>query len=188
MNAVLAHEPVAMHSPNREWLGQILRSAITGNSCLPLQLGLTQAQWQALGRRYPELPAVLDGAGSAVIERLSLRSELLAMRRDEWEELRDLLLAGRRGASSEEAWLAAILASACMGSDHLWRDLGMADRQGLKALLRHNFPVLAERNVKDMRWKRFFYQQLCEQGGHYVCRAPSCEECTTRQECFGEEL
>ena len=186
MNAVLACSSVTSN-PNAEWLGQIVQAALGGNSCLPLQLGLELAQWQAFGRNYPQLQASLQLAAADAHERMSLRSDLLEMRRDEWLELRDLLLAGRSGASVEEEWLAAIIAAACMGGDHLWRDLGMRERPALKALLRHNFPVLAARNDKDMRWKRFFYKQLCEQGGHYVCRAPSCEQCSTHHECFGEE-
>ncbi len=186
MHAALACPPL-IDSPNQDWLGQIVRAALGGNSCLPLQLGLDAAQWQAFGRRYPQLQASLQIAEADARERMALRSELLAMRHDEWAELRDLLLAGRRGSSVEEEWLAAIVAAACLGSDHLWRDLGLRERPALKALLRHNFPVLAARNDKDMRWKRFFYRQLCEQGGHYVCRAPSCEQCTTHHECFGEE-
>ena len=84
--------------------------------------------------------------------------------------------------------MAPIVAAACLGGDHLWRDLGLASRQQLRELLQHNFPQLAQRNVNDMRWKKFFYKQLCEQDGGYVCRSPSCEQCPTHHDCFGEEL
>jgi len=109
-------------------------------------------------------------------------------RRQKALELRDLLLGSRRGSEPEEAWLASSLAAACLGGDHLWRDLGLESRESLKALLLHNFPSLAERNVKNMRWKKFLYKQLCEQDGGYVCRAPSCEQCPSHHDCFGAEV
>ena len=59
--------------------------------------------------------------------------------------------------------------------DHLWQDLGLPARGELTALMRRNFPTLAARNVKDMKWKRFLYKQLCEAEGIYTCRAPSCQ-------------
>jgi len=31
--------------------------------------------------------------------------------------------------------------------------------------MRRNFPPLAARNRKDMKWKRFLYKQLCEAEG-----------------------
>ena len=81
--------------------------------------------------------------------------------------------------------MAHVVAVGCMGQDHLWQDLGLTDRSELNALMRRNFPSLAARNVKDMKWKRFLYKQLCEAEGIYACRAPSCEVCTDYHVCFG---
>lgn len=179
----------AGHGPNRAWLGQIIQAQRGGKGCLPFHLGLDAADYAELLRtNFPEQAREAAAAqGSPMHECSELRAELLAMRRDEWLELRDLLLAGRRGNDCGEAWMACIVAAGCLGGDHLWRDLGLASRLDLQELLMHNFPRLAARNVQDMRWKKFFYKQLCEQDGGYVCRSPSCEQCPTYHDCFGEE-
>jgi nitrogen fixation protein NifQ len=84
-------------------------------------------------------------------------------------------------------WLAKILVAGCMGSDHLWQDLGLWSREDLSRLMTFNFQVLALSNNRDMKWKKFLYKQLCAAEGVYVCRAPSCEVCTDYHECFGPE-
>jgi nitrogen fixation protein NifQ len=106
-------------------------------------------------------------------------------RMGEREDLVRLLLMDKAGESPSEVWMAHVVAAGCMGSDHLWQDLGLADRSELNTLMRRNFPSLAARNVKDMRWKRFLYKQLCEAEGIFACRAPSCEVCTDYHVCFG---
>lgn len=84
--------------------------------------------------------------------------------------------------------MASIVATACMGLDHLWQDLGLWSRNELSALLHTNFPILAARNIRDMKWKKFLYKQLCEREGIYVCRAPSCDVCADYALCFGSEV
>jgi len=177
-------------SANRLWLEQIIRSQRNGKGCLPFRLGLDEPNHvELIHSHFPELATQTSiGQGSLAHERNTLREELLEMRRDEWQELRDLMLASRRGDDPQELRIACIVAAACLGGDHLWRDLGLESRQHLQDLLSHNFPELAARNVHDMRWKKFFYKQLCEQDGGYVCRSPSCEQCPTYHDCFGEEV
>jgi nitrogen fixation protein NifQ len=102
-------------------------------------------------------------------------------------ELVELMLMDKAGDSPSEVWMAHVVAAGCMASDHLWQDLGLWRRADLTALMRRNFPALAARNVKDMKWKRFLYKQLCEAEGIYTCRAPSCEVCTDYHACFGPE-
>lgn len=106
---------------------------------------------------------------------------------DEFEDIRELLLDGatERGAVVDE--LAACVARACLGDDHLWHDLGLPRREALSELLNEYFPLLATRNVNNMRWKKFFYKQLCEQVGVRACRAPSCGVCAQFGDCFGSE-
>ncbi|MBF0246516.1 MAG: nitrogen fixation protein NifQ [Alphaproteobacteria bacterium] len=105
----------------------------------------------------------------------------------EWSELRRLLRRHRAGRDVSELFMADIVCSACLGSDHLWQDLGLFNRGELTSLMRRNFPSLAERNTRDMKWKKFLYKQLCIAEGVYVCRAPSCEECADYDACFGPE-
>ena len=111
----------------------------------------------------------------------------LGERHDEFEDVRDLLLDGAVQRSAAVEALAACLSRACLGEDHLWHDLGLPRREILSDLLHEHFPLLAMRNVNNMRWKKFFYQQLCEQVGVRACRAPSCGVCARFGECFGSE-
>lgn len=102
-------------------------------------------------------------------------------------DLRALLIEfGTRGAV-EETWLAAIVARRSLGANHLWQDMGLTARSDLSALLNRHFRPLAERNVADMKWKKFFYRQLCEREGVVVCKAPNCAVCTDVALCFGGE-
>lgn len=108
-------------------------------------------------------------------------------RDDEIADLSDLLLDYRNCADRESAWVAYAVATGCMGQDHLWHDMGMPDRKALSKLLEKYFPLLAFKNVNDMKWKNFFYKQLCERAGINVCKAPSCGECVDYERCFGPE-
>ena len=175
--------------PNRAWLELIIQAQRKGHGCLPFHLGLDHSDYQTLTHAEPAWrePSHIE-QNPLARECSELREELRALRRDEWEELRALLLSGCHAAGADEVLMAGIVATACLGSDHLWRDLGLPSRLHLRELLDYNFPLLTERNVHDMRWKKFFYKQLCEQDGSYICRSPSCDHCPTHHDCFGEEL
>ena len=117
----------------------------------------------------------------------SRRTTALHNRDDEKEMILDLLWEHRCNSDNTTMWVAKIIAAGCMGNDHLWQDLGLWSRADLSALIRSNFPVLAEKNKCDMKWKRFFYRMLCERGGYRICRSPSCDVCIDYNICFGEE-
>jgi len=157
----------------------MIASLCTGGGALPDWLGLDPAAFCCLlAHHFPgldlgELPLV--GRGST------------DERNDERDELVRLMLMDKAGESPSEVWMAHVVAAGCMASDHLWQDLGLWRRADLTALMRRNFPALAVRNFKDMKWKRFLYKQLCEAEGIYTCRAPSCEVCTDYHACFGPE-
>ena len=114
-------------------------------------------------------------------------------RNDEREEVFNLLLSHRdnksesESESESEVWMAKIVAEACQGNNHLWQDMGLWSRNQLSELLMRNFPRLASKNVKNMKWKKFLYKQLCITEGIYTCRAPSCEVCVDYDHCFGSE-
>lgn len=184
----LQAQPESAVQSNHAWLKQIILAQRARRSCLPRHLGLSPEVYETMiTLHFAESPE-LQNLGDIPRDELNeIREELLELRRDEWLELSLLLLDGRRGHEQEEVWLADIVATACLGSNHLWRDLGLASRLDLRKLLCQNFPRLAMRNVQDMRWKKFFYKQLCEQDGGYVCRSPSCGVCPTYDECYGEE-
>jgi nitrogen fixation protein NifQ len=54
-------------------------------------------------------------------------------------------------------------------------------------LLNENFPGLAAKNVGDMKWKKFFYRQLCERAEIPICKSPNCAICTDYDVCFAVE-
>ena len=111
----------------------------------------------------------------------------LGERHDEFEDIRALLLDGAEIRSAEVVELATCVSRACLADDHLWHDLGLPARERLSQLLHEHFPLLAVRNSQNMRWKKFFYKQLCEQVGIRACRAPSCGACAHFGDCFGSE-
>lgn len=106
---------------------------------------------------------------------------------DEFADLLQLLLEHRADQGPVNRWLAFAIATCCFGDDHLWQDMGLPNRQALSDLLACWFPLLHARNTGGMRWKKFFYKQLCERDGAFVCRSPSCADCVEYSQCFGSE-
>ncbi len=165
--------------PNEDYMASMLSSNWAGEGALGPCLGLEPAEYTAmLQRHFPgcPLPATPDDGAGLNTERLPERADLL-----------HLLLRNRAGRDLSEAWLAAIVVAGCMGGDHLWQDLGLQSRRQMSTLLQENYPELARRNSKDMKWKKFLYKQLCMEEGIYICRAPSCEVCSDYAVCFGPE-
>jgi nitrogen fixation protein NifQ len=145
---------------------------------LPAGLGLASHDFRALmTRHFP---------GFGLTAQLA-RAPDLGERGVEWDDLLALLMQYRGCADPSETWLALIVATACMGGDHLWQDLGLWQRADLTQLMARNFPGLTALNTRDMKWKKFLYKQLCDRAGVYVCRSPSCEVCVDYAKCFGSE-
>jgi nitrogen fixation protein NifQ len=136
------------------------------------ELTLLVAKW------FPDIarsmPAWSPQTGSAVDD-------------DEIAMVRDLLMAQRSSDGDVGRWLASMIARRSMEPNHLWEDLGLRDRSELSRLLLRHFAPLATRNVKNMRWKRFFYRTLCEDDGLVMCTTPVCTQCNDFDLCFGEE-
>lgn len=84
-------------------------------------------------------------------------------------------------------WLARIVAARAACPGHLWAALGLRHRGELTAALRRHLPALAAANHQGMRWKRFFFKQLCDCSGGTLCRAPNCGSCSDFEQCFGAE-
>lgn len=102
-------------------------------------------------------------------------------------DLRALLLSGRAKGRVVEEWMAAIVARACQRPNHLWQDLGLRNRGELSRLLSKHFPGTAALNDRDMKWKKFFYRQLCQAENVAVCKSPVCDACQDFAVCFGSE-
>jgi nitrogen fixation protein NifQ len=109
------------------------------------------------------------------------------LRDDEVDDVRALLLDHRADDTEETRWLAHTMATACLGDNHLWQDMGLPNREALSELLRRYYPALYTRNSGNMKWKKFFYKQLCERAEINICKAPSCRVCTDYVVCFGPE-
>jgi nitrogen fixation protein NifQ len=165
--------------PVEETLARILATWHLGQGAMPRWLGMGETQYIAMmAHHFPAIDAY---------SLVTLRNQLDPRRSDELDDLRKLLLDNRSGRTDSELWMLEIIIAGCMGSDHLWQDLGLWQRADLSKLMLENFEPLALRNDKDMKWKKFLYKQLCEAEGIYVCRSPSCEVCADYDNCFGSE-
>ena len=156
-------------------LAHALRERRAGLGPLIERLGLSGADLAALRDRFApgmdlpdlDLPRPAAGPDQQAIETLIL-----------W----------RAGVATPEAhWLAAILARRAMENRHLWEDLGLPSRPALSAMIRHFLPGLAAANAQNMRWKKFFYRQICADAAFALCLSPSCAECDERAACFAPE-
>lgn len=147
-----------------------------GGGALPERMGLSMNEFRSMmDHHFPGAPYEMPDA------------EHVAQpdRSDEIDEIYRLLLLNRANQSDSELWIAMVIAIGCMGSDHLWQDMGLWSRRDLTSLMNRNFPSL--RNDKNMKWKKYLYKQLCETEGIYTCRSPSCEVCADYQLCFSTE-
>lgn len=106
---------------------------------------------------------------------------------DEFSDLLALLWDHRAEDDTRSLWLACGVATACMAANHLWQDMGLPSRHMLGEVLASHFPALHAQNDQDMKWKKFFYKQLCDRAEVHACRAPSCTVCNDHALCFGAE-
>jgi nitrogen fixation protein NifQ len=106
---------------------------------------------------------------------------------DEELLVRELLLQNQSEPGSIGAWLAGLVARSVLEPNHLWEDLGLAKRPDLSRLLERHFAGLAQKNTRNMRWKRFLYRSLCEAEGFSMCTSPTCDACSEFHICFGDE-
>lgn len=179
---LMAH---AVGTGNDEPFAAMISTRAAGGGALPDWLGLDPAAFRCLLRHH--FPSLGIESLPALAGNWAHLPGVSDPRQDERADLVRLLLMHKAGDCPSEVWMAHVVAAGCMGSDHLWEDLGLRERPQLTDLMRRNFPSLAARNVKDMKWKRFLYKQLCEAEGIYTCRSPSCEVCTDYHVCFGSE-
>lgn len=106
---------------------------------------------------------------------------------EEFDDIVALLLDHRYDDSPETRDMAVFIATACMGDNHLWQDMQLPSRAALSELMQTRFPALAAKNGGDMKWKKFFYKQLCERADIFICKSPSCGVCIDYDKCFGAE-
>lgn len=146
-----------------------------GKGALPDLLGLERTALNALAERYfprSELP-------DRDVERAEPPADQAAL---------SLLMRWRGGGRAPESlWFADILARRAQETRHLWEDAGLPTRAALNELMTRRFPRLKAANSQNMRWKKFFYRQICSDSDFALCLSPTCDECPEREECFAPE-
>ncbi len=158
---------------------KMLASLQSGEGAMPAWLGLSRIQFEQFCKAFFPL---IDTAMFEVNE-IGIEIE----RTEEADELESLFSEHAKDLSEQNRWAAIVLVTGCMGGDHLWQDMGFWSRQDLSDFITLYFPSLAAKNTMDMKWKKFFYKQLCQREGIYTCRAPSCQVCVDYKSCFGPE-
>jgi len=161
-----------------------VRNAVSQGRPPALQFGLSETQFGCLVERY------FPGAGRELFVLAEICDDSTpcpAFREDEIQDLAALLIEHRANDRDETRWLAYAIAMGCMGGNHLWQDMGLSGRQALSDLLKQNFTALHDRNTGNMKWKKFFYKQLCDRAEVNLCKAPSCQVCDDFHKCFGPE-
>lgn len=156
----------------------IARAATEAPRPLPEAVGLSADQLRQLQQRYfPDAGWLTQGlAGDAGADEL------------EEPDLRCLLADNATNPGDQAAlWLAAMVARRSLRPDHLWQEMGLSGRGDMSALLLRHFAPLAVRNDRDMKWKKFFYRQMCEDEGIFVCKSPVCDTCSDVAVCYGPE-
>ncbi len=172
----------------------------------PATLALAQVladAWDAHGRQRLPLPGLDGPTHQRLMDHWFPRADTLLgldwpaladaqrvePRLDEIDDVGSLLRdhADPSASAEQVAAVAHALACACLGNNHLWQDLGLPSRAALSALIDTWFPALAQRNDQNMKWKKFFYKQLCLREELFICKAPTCGVCTDHAVCFGPE-
>lgn len=170
-------------TPDTFWI-PIIQSYLSNKSSLPPYLNLDPTIFAHLCTQFG---ITIPDNFCHETEKRQLIAELAELRSAEQQDLMSLLSSYCSVSNAYTEQMSIVLSAACMGSQHLWKDLGMPERPLLTQLFGFFYPELRAMNNKNMRWKRFLYRQLCSSGGDYVCRAPSCETCTSFSECFADD-
>lgn len=144
---------------------------------------------EAVGLDGAALNRLLDAAFSGAFAPGELAPPDAGSGEDAIEEpdYRALLLDSRALGADIEEWLAHMIARRSLRPEHLWISLGLRHRQELSDMLHRHFPAVAARNARHMRWKKFFYREMCQAEGVYVCKSPVCDVCPDFTHCYGGE-
>ncbi len=175
---------------NQNMFAIILRAQLEGRANLPYGLGLEIPVYKDVLNATHNHELIKQEQHHSLLpcspmrQRSALINILTENRMQERNDLVELLFQHAEISVPFATQMAIVIATACLAPAHLWKTLGLNRRFQLRQLLTHNFPTLVDLNEYDMRWKRFFYLQLCKSEGDYVCRSPSCNSCSSYRECF----
>ncbi|WP_176057228.1 nitrogen fixation protein NifQ [Paraburkholderia sp. BCC1876] len=161
-------------SPDTQLLARLI-AARDARSELAL-LGLHQPAWRALlARHFTRASAVALPLPINAIDQIDFVRTLHTLLRAHTNESVD---------PADADCLATIIAHACLRPDHLWRDLGLRGRDDVTWMLTRYFPTLVERNVANLRWKKFLAEQRALSLGLTPGPAPGCPGCEDYGHCF----
>jgi len=141
-----------------------------------------------LGMSGPDLRSVIEETFPTMLSMLipmGLDGDVACM--EDERCVRELLRRFRSRAGAVNTLLTTLIARRAGRPNHLWQDLGLANRGELSSLMMRHFAPLARRNTQDMKWKKFFYRMICREDGFSLCVAPTCSECKDFETCFGDE-
>lgn len=143
-------------------------------------LGLAPPQWHALAVRH------FAHVAPAALPVLSTSAVLTPAHATFVDAMIPLLLEHVPSDvdTNDARCVAAIVAHACLRPDHLWRDLGLTGRDDVTRMLTRYFPALVERNVDNLRWKKFLARELAFSTGAEPGPAPGCPGCEDFGYCF----
>jgi len=170
--------PADMVTADRHLLACLLVVMEQEKSIPEVALGLSSQQFTSLCRSYfPAIEFAVDGStdSSAVSSEPELLHLLLGYVAEDHQVA--TIISG--------TLLARLLAARAACPGHLWVAMGLFDRPELGAAIKRHLPALFTANHQGMRWKRFFYKQLCEQQGGLLCKSPVCGDCSEYELCFG---
>ncbi len=163
--------PTCSPAPSRR-----LRKTPRAKGTLAAHLGLAPDAFGTVIGRYfaPQMLARLDvPVGRPQVD-------------EEAQMLENLLRSFAAPGDEAAGWLAAIIACRALRANHLWQGPGTARARRTEPAAGRAFPRLAAGNTANMKWKKYFYRQLCAQEGFVLCTAPSCAACADFEACFGE--
>lgn len=171
--------PASMVMADRHLLACLLVVMEQEKNPPEVALGLTSQQVTSLCHSY--FPAIGYDDGPKESSAVSSDPDLLQLLLDYAAEDDD----DEDGTILSGTLLAHILAARAARPGHLWIAMGLFERAELGAAIKRHLPELFAANYQGMRWKRFFYKQICEQQGGVLCKSPVCGECSEYELCFG---
>lgn len=93
-----------------------------------------------------------------------------------YEKVKQLLESYSRDENSHDV-MAPLVAEKSLEMNHLYEDMGFANRVEMGRFMKEHFPLLAEKKPQDKLWKKYIYDLVDEV-------APACATCDDQATCF----
>jgi nitrogen fixation protein NifQ len=173
--------PSSVAAGDRLLFASLLTVAVQDNCSVEAALGLSAEQLDHLLSHYfpafPRQQFVTDESPSVAAPEIS----------PDIEDIIFSYLPADVEMNSPALLLPRILVARSAHSGHLWVAMGLLKRPQLTAAVKRHIPALAAANNRGMRWKRFFFKQVCDRNGGNLCKTPNCGDCSDYAACFAPE-